>query len=595
MHRALCSGIPQIDGCWSESETESENENESLTSNADSTNIDMRFMNDNMCTRFLLTNARSLEPKTDSMIQAFDSLNLHFAGISETWYKGGGALADHLIDVEGASGIKILHQSRDGRLKTRGGGVAFAFDTSTCNFKRRQLKNVPKGLELICAVGRVEKISKRIAVFVAYVPPSMRAGQFKEFGEALAAEVAAVKTTYKSPGIIVMGDFNHRDVLPFLEEVEHMTTIGTGPTRGNNVLDIVYTNMGENTVKSRVLPPLDDKQGIPSDHNCVFVATRIPDRPSYTWEVKLKRTRTKQREEAFACAMKATDWSGILMSRDANQMTRTLEKVIDDLTNAHLPLARVRKRSNESPWITRHIRRLWKKKIREYKKNGKSDRWKQIDNDLQDRITNARKTFVELMLEEGNSGKSFYAATRKLSAAKCNQPWAVSDIFPGTPPEQVGKNVLDYFGKIASATDHTIPHRQPVPGGLPPFDVDRTTDLLKEVKKSDSMVKGDPLPNLVRGYPEAFAEPVSAIFNAVNDTGCWPDTWKTEHLTIIPQNPNPTDLSECRNISCTSIFSKILEGEVLKQLRRELEPDPDQYGGVPKCGTEHMIIELWDL
>lgn len=42
------------------------------------------------------------------------------------------------------------------------------------------------------------------------------------------------------------------------------------------------------------------------------------------------------------------------------------------------------------------------------------------------------------------------------------------------------------------------------------------------------------------------------------------------------------------------MFSKILEGQVLLQLRRELEPDPTQYGGIPKCGVEHMLLDLWD-
>ena len=63
---------------------------------------------------------------------------------------------------------------------------------------------------------------------------------------------------------------------------------------------------------------------------------------------------------------------------------------------------------------------------------------------------------------------------------------------------------------------------------------------------------------------------------------------------MIPKNPNPADLSECRNISCTSIFSKILEGEVLCQLRTELRPDPDQYGGIRKCSVEHMLVDLWE-
>ena len=70
----------------------------------------------------LLTNARSLKPKMNSLVDAFDSLALNFACITETWYQGGKALKDHLVEVEGANGIRILQKNRDGRLKKRGGG-----------------------------------------------------------------------------------------------------------------------------------------------------------------------------------------------------------------------------------------------------------------------------------------------------------------------------------------------------------------------------------------------------------------------------------------------------------------------------------------
>ena len=143
----------------------------------------------------------------------------------------------------------------------------------------------------------------------------------------------------------------------------------------------------------------------------------------------------------------------------------------------------------------------------------------------------------------------------------------------------------------------------PVPGlhqdecmgsALDVFTLEKTTQLLKESKKTEFRVVGDPLPHLIRRFPEAFAEPVSAINNGVNRWEKWPVSWKTEHLTIIPKVPNPGSLAECRNISCTSAFSKILEGVIMLRLRDELTKDRSQYGGKPKCGAEHMLIDIWE-
>ena len=69
--------------------------------------------------RLLLNNARSLHPKTESLKDAFFSPGLNIACVSETWYKGGQELRDHLVDLESAAGIHV--QSRDGRRKRLGG------------------------------------------------------------------------------------------------------------------------------------------------------------------------------------------------------------------------------------------------------------------------------------------------------------------------------------------------------------------------------------------------------------------------------------------------------------------------------------------
>ena len=53
--------------------------------------------------------------------------------VTETWFKGGRKIDQGLLDFEGATGIRIIHRSRDGRTRGRGGGVAIPFDTKSCN------------------------------------------------------------------------------------------------------------------------------------------------------------------------------------------------------------------------------------------------------------------------------------------------------------------------------------------------------------------------------------------------------------------------------------------------------------------------------
>ena len=311
-------------------------------------------------------------------------------------------------------------------------------------------------------------------VFTVYIPPNTRAVDTKSLGEALASEVTAAKVAYRDPLVVIAGDFNHRDIVSSVGLAENIDLVRTGPTRGDNVIDMIYTNFANKITESLTLPPLQDRNGNDSDHRCVFVAARIQAERNFTWEVKMRRLRDERRERAFANDLEGWDWSTIETTQGVDDKCEEMQKVIQQLTEAHFPLVRVRKRSNESPWITRAIRRLWKKKIRIYKKEGRSQAWWDVDSAVQEKIESSRVNFVEKMLEEGNRGSSFYTATKKLAKAAVVRQWTVKDLFVGRPASEVGREVLGYFGKIATG-DSEPPGGRRCPGGLPVFTAERTT------------------------------------------------------------------------------------------------------------------------
>ena len=208
---------------------------------------------------------------------------------------------------------------------------------------------------------------------------------------------------------------------------------------------------------------------------------------------------------------------------------------------------------------------------------------------LREKITIERS--VPLHSREGRSstgkGQNWTGTTAPLP------PWKVQDLFSGSDDKKVGNKVLNYFGRISGSEAPLISTEIPrVKGGLPEFTIKSMVKILKESKKM--MVPGDPLPHFIWRFPEACAKPIMEIYSKNNYTGYWPKSWKTEYLTIIPKVPNPNNLSECQNISCTSAFSKILEGQVLQQLRGELIPDGIQCRGVQKSGVEHLLVDLWE-
>ena len=117
---------------------------------------------------------------------------------------------------------------------------------------------------------------------------------------------------------------------------------------------------------------------------------------------------------------------------------------------------------------------------------------------------------------------------------------------------------------------------------------------LRSFKKPKSKVEGDFDPKIVTRFHDILAIPLAYIYNKTLNTLEWPNLWKSETVTVIPKNTNPTNLSELRNLSCTPLFSKVLESFVLEKIKEEVTLSRNQYGGIKGCSTEHFLIESWD-
>ena len=117
---------------------------------------------------------------------------------------------------------------------------------------------------------------------------------------------------------------------------------------------------------------------------------------------------------------------------------------------------------------------------------------------------------------------------------------------------------------------------------------------LKEAKKPKSKVSGDLFPQLVEKFCDLLAIPLTKIFNLIMWTYHWPSQWKLETVTVIPKNNAAASYEECRNLSCTPLFSKICETYMMERINSEVKIDPKQYGGLKECGVEHLLTQSWD-
>ena len=158
------------------------------------------------------SNARSLCPKIQSLIDVFDESLASIAIISETWLRDGEDLEDVKDDLREGAGIEMLCRNRG--LNHRGqahGGIAILFRKDAVNLKEIKV-GFDENFEVLCAIGNLGGISRKIVVIACYVPPNYSAKRGKDFLDYLTDLVLQIKRKYTDPYIVVSGDFNQWDV-----------------------------------------------------------------------------------------------------------------------------------------------------------------------------------------------------------------------------------------------------------------------------------------------------------------------------------------------------------------------------------------------
>ena len=189
---------------------------------------------------FVLANARSLRPKLYSLIDTLEQIDGHIAVITETWFRDTEELSSILRDAEDVTGYGFIRRDRfqaTGQ-DTRGGGVAIVYRKS--NFEMTQLKVTGKH-EIVAALGRRTGQKRKLITIGAYITPAADADTSKDFLNTLGDTVRRFKSKYCSPYFVIAGDFNKRQIAKELKEFTDLKLVKTGPTRGANTLDLIFT------------------------------------------------------------------------------------------------------------------------------------------------------------------------------------------------------------------------------------------------------------------------------------------------------------------------------------------------------------------
>ena len=201
-------------------------------------------------------------------------------------------------------------------------------------------------------------------------------------------------------------------------------------------------------------------------------------------------------------------------------------------------------------------------------------------------------------LLQKDASRIFFKNVRAYSSKERPPPFDVKTIFEeGISDIDAAELLAGHFNGISSEFNGLPPGSVPVTFSSPLQVLTReaVANRLISIKKPKSMIKHDIFPALVKDSAFHLAGPLTHIFNTISFSGTWPLKWKEEFVTPIPKKSVPESMNDLRNISCTALFSKVYETFVLSWLSEQVGMRANQLGGMKGAGTEHYLIELFQL
>jgi hypothetical protein len=364
------------------------------------------------------------------------------------------------------------------------------------------------------------------------------------------------------------GDTNSLEFLNLVQDcflVQHVNV----PTRGDNILDLVFTsedNMVEN-IEVR-------EHFSSSDHNIIVWTLNCKTVMNENHMINYDYTKAdyvKINEN-----IKSINWDIEFFGKNADQMWSKFNDVVITNITSHVPLKKIKNKKYPF-WMTRKAIRAQKYKSRMWKRYRESFayndeiEYKKARNFTTNVFKKAKKNFEKKLSKEVKCNpKSFYSYIRSTAKTKDRVgPLKDSNGVTVTDDESISKLLNDYFSSVF--TDESLNPVLPIVQDL--FKEDQSKKLLDfDIIESNVVqrlrgLKVNKAPGVDKIVPKFLIEtadyickPLCLIFRESLNTGIVPKVWRQANVSAIFKKGSKCLPCNYRPISLTSQVCKIFEG-----------------------------------
>ena len=529
-----------------------------------------------MNARSLMSTHKLTESETVCNLNCFQDLvyseQIDIVCVNETWLNG------NIDDSEILnSDYTILRKDRE----TRGGGVLLAIKSDSFKSVREVHQN--QYLEIISAEITTSSNS-RLLICSCYRPPNADQNWLNNFNHYL----NDVCSCYEN--IILVGDFNMPHIswnspenttgaieISFLDLMNDyfLSQLNNKPTRRNNVLDLVLTNVPNLVNIHEVLSPTEAE--VFTDHNIILFDVLIsPKSP-----VNMNRTVYDYQRgnfDALRSSLESENLSNLIsVEGDIDYDWLIWKSTFLTIVADHIPTKRLRSRKYV-PWLTGEILHNIKKKnsLRQRLKKSPSDylrhKFKSLRATIKLMIKISRSNYISSLCTNIQTNSKRFWSLFKLKGATRSVPEKISTKTSVDNVREYAENPRDiatlfnrYFVSIFPSDPINIVNQQPISETTNTI----SNDIILSEGTARSVLRNldnnkahgpDEIPaRLLTETAYQIAPSLCLLFNKSLKCGIVPREWKIANVVPIHKKGDKDHVENYRPISLPSLVSKVLE------------------------------------
>jgi hypothetical protein len=258
-----------------------------------------------------------------------------------------------------------------------------------------------------------------------------------------------------------------------------------------------------------------------------------------------------------------------LEANDPTKKVAALAKIIDEKIEKVCPKKTIKVYKNDKEWMTEALRKIRKRKSREYRRHGKSVKFVDLQAKFEEMKAANTKKYMEEEIEtlKKSNLSQFYRKMKVIGSRldECEPPTFSLPAFveEGVSPTEAAERIALHFSSISKEYPpldvNTLPERvkakilkQDVMKDAPKIEPFEVYEKFLKRNNKVNCVPGDMPAKLKKEFGPELASPVSEIYNSISETGEYPCQWKTEYVTPIPKTSPQETLDDLSNISLTA-------------------------------------------